>query len=267
MVPERPGQPGQLREPPGHVDPVAAAQDQPPADHVPERPVPVPLGLERPPPLVGRQLPRRRRMHRPQPGRRRQRPGRRPRSPPNRHTRVIGAPRSPPERRTRWREEWIGSCGQACSGSPRPHGVARHRGWLAAGVGPMHVARHGARGLRAPCTHLAGRRPPRPGSRASVDWRLPAGQAAGRMSSVGGVSSVGWAGGQAAVRVAGQPPAALVDRPVMGSAHQGQVRPGRWGRHGASGGDGGLRTRPGAGRSRPAHSRRRGRPGRRVGRR
>ena len=34
---------------------------------------------------------------------------------------------------------------------------------------------------------------------------------------------VGWGGGQAAIRVAGQPPAALMDRPVMGSAHQGQV--------------------------------------------
>ena len=41
--------------------------------------------------------------------------------------------------------------------------------------------------------------------------------------TVSPVAWVGWAGGQAAVRVTGQPPAALVDRPVMGPAQQGQV--------------------------------------------
>ena len=39
----------------------------------------------------------------------------------------------------------------------------------------------------------------------------------------GTVFSVGWAGGEAAVRVAGQPPAALMDRAMVGPAHQGQV--------------------------------------------
>jgi hypothetical protein len=34
---------------------------------------------------------------------------------------------------------------------------------------------------------------------------------------------VGWGGGQAAIRVAGQPPAALMDRPMMRPAHQRQV--------------------------------------------
>jgi hypothetical protein len=37
------------------------------------------------------------------------------------------------------------------------------------------------------------------------------------------MSSVGWVGGQAAIGRTGQPPAALVDRPMMGPAHQGQV--------------------------------------------
>jgi hypothetical protein len=34
---------------------------------------------------------------------------------------------------------------------------------------------------------------------------------------------MGWGGGQPAIRVAGQPPAALVDRPVVGPADQGQI--------------------------------------------
>src|SRR5687767_14813843 len=38
-----------------------------------------------------------------------------------------------------------------------------------------------------------------------------------------GVASVGWGGGEVAVGAAGQLPAALVDRPVVGPADQGQV--------------------------------------------
>jgi hypothetical protein len=121
MLAEGPGQGGQLREPAGHVDPVAAAQGQLAPDQVAERPVAVPLGLERPVPLVGRQLPGRRRVHRPQPRRRRQRAGLGPRSPPNTHTWVIGAPRSPPEQPAR---------GPSCS--------------------PGTLV-----GVRAPCTHRA----------------------------------------------------------------------------------------------------------------
>jgi hypothetical protein len=34
---------------------------------------------------------------------------------------------------------------------------------------------------------------------------------------------MGWGGGQPAVGAAGQPPAALMDRAVVGPAHQGQV--------------------------------------------
>ena len=43
------------------------------------------------------------------------------------------------------------------------------------------------------------------------------------MSSGGGMSSVGRGGGEAAVGLAGQPPAALMDRSMVGSAQQGQV--------------------------------------------
>ena len=38
------------------------------------------------------------------------------------------------------------------------------------------------------------------------------------------VGPVGWGGGEPPVGPAGQPPAALMDGPVMGPAHQGQVR-------------------------------------------
>src|SRR5215207_5252871 len=37
------------------------------------------------------------------------------------------------------------------------------------------------------------------------------------------MSSVGWGGGEVAVGSAGQLPAAVVDRPMVGSAHQGQI--------------------------------------------
>ena len=43
------------------------------------------------------------------------------------------------------------------------------------------------------------------------------------MSPAGRVLSMRWGGDQAAVGVAGQPPAALMDRPMMGPTHQGQV--------------------------------------------
>ena len=43
------------------------------------------------------------------------------------------------------------------------------------------------------------------------------------MLSGAGMSSVGWGGGEVAVGGAGELPAALVDRPVVGPAHQGQV--------------------------------------------
>jgi hypothetical protein len=38
------------------------------------------------------------------------------------------------------------------------------------------------------------------------------------------VSSMRWGGGQSAVGLAGQPPAPLMHRPVVGPAHQGQIR-------------------------------------------
>jgi hypothetical protein len=67
---------------------------------------------------------------------------------------MIGAPRSPPERRrTRWREEWTGSCGQACPGSPRVHGISGHGGWGRAG--PMYAPRTAVEAVRAPCGYLA----------------------------------------------------------------------------------------------------------------
>ena len=110
--------------------------------------------------------------------------------------------------------------------------------------GPMRLARWV--GSSGPCSHLARSSTPAAGL---VGQRglaaLPAGSGCGGMSSVGGVFSVRWGGGEAAVGVAGQPPPALMHRPVVGSADQGQIRPGRWGRHGANVGDGGLRTRPG----------------------
>ena len=43
------------------------------------------------------------------------------------------------------------------------------------------------------------------------------------MSSGGGMSSMRWGGGELAVGSAGQSPAALMDRSMVGSAHQGQV--------------------------------------------
>jgi hypothetical protein len=56
----------------------------------------------------------------------------------------------------------------------------------------------------------------------------PAGAGRGRVPLWGGsgggpVSSLGWGGGEAAVGAAGQVPAALMDRPVMSPAQQGQV--------------------------------------------
>src|SRR5829696_9311922 len=50
---------------------------------------------------------------------------------------------------------------------------------------------------------------------------LPVGSGGAGMASVGSV--VGWGGGQPAIRLAGQPPAALMDRAVVGPAHQGQI--------------------------------------------
>ena len=41
--------------------------------------------------------------------------------------------------------------------------------------------------------------------------------------SRGGVFSMRWGGGQPPIRVSGQPPAALMDRPMMGPAHQDQI--------------------------------------------
>ena len=52
-----------------------------------------------------------------------------------------------------------------------------------------------------------------------------AGSGGSAMPPVAGLSmlSVRWAGGQPAVGLSGKPPAALVDRPMMGSAQQHQV--------------------------------------------
>jgi hypothetical protein len=78
------------------------------------------------------------------------------------------------------------------------------------------------------------------------------------------VGGVGWrsadhrAGGGAASRPHGPP--------GDGPDTTGPGWPGRWGRHPASGADGGPRTRPAAAHSRGTHSRGRGRPGRCVGR-
>ncbi len=84
-------------------------------------------------------------------------------------------------------------------------------------------------------------------------------------SGRGRVFSMRWGGGEPPVRAAGQLPAALMDCPMVGGT-TGPGWPGRWGRHGASAADDGLRTRPGVAGSRRRYSRRRGRPGRRVGR-
>jgi hypothetical protein len=62
---------------------------------------------------------------------------------------------------------------------------------------------------------------PRPGWSTWLEVGIvPAAQAAARGCSVW---SLGWGGGEVAVGVSLQPPAALVDRAVVGPAQQGQV--------------------------------------------
>ena len=55
----------------------------------------------------------------------------------------------------------------------------------------------------------------------AVDWRRPPGRSGGGGWALG--SSIRWAGRQPAVRATGQSPAALMDRPMMGPAHQRQI--------------------------------------------
>src|SRR5215207_1284570 len=52
---------------------------------------------------------------------------------------------------------------------------------------------------------------------------MRAGSGCASLSSVRRVASVGWGGGEVAVGAAGQLPAPLMDRPMVGSAHQGQI--------------------------------------------
>ena len=103
-------------------------------------------------------------------------------------------------------------------------------------------------------------------ARLSGPWWI--GVASGRSGERGVLgSSIRWGGRQAAVRSRGSSASRPLDRAVMGPGTPTPGSRGWWGRHGASGPDGGLRTRPGVGRSRAgARSRRRGPPGRPVGR-
>src|SRR5215203_4723016 len=62
---------------------------------------------------------------------------------------------------------------------------------------------------------------PRPGAPGQLEVGvLPRRSGGGRLSSVG---SMLWGGGRPPVRASDQPPAALMDRPMMGPAHQDQV--------------------------------------------
>ena len=66
--------------------------------------------------------------------------------------------------------------------------------------------------------------PGRPRPSAYQRWGLRGPALAGSGGGGGRLgSSMRWGGGQPAIGVAGQPPAALVHRPMMGPAHQGQV--------------------------------------------
>jgi hypothetical protein len=122
-------------------------------------------------------------------------------------------------------------------------------GSVVVGVGPHAGAWLGGRGCRAPCGCLAwwlGSAPASSLSELLVGRSIPLGSCAsssrrpgrGRGPVVGGSPavagsgggcslvgfSVRWGGDQAAVGLAGQLPAALMDRPMMGPAHQGQIR-------------------------------------------
>jgi hypothetical protein len=196
---------------------------------------------------------------------------------------MIGAPRSPPERRrTRWREEWTGSCGQACPGSPRVHGISGHGGWGRAG--PMYAPRTAVEAVRGPmrvpgtvgrvraCERLlvgrssllgqlrqpitAGHRwPPRAAATAVVPGAvdcvaLPAGSGGGggwlvrvAGSGHGTGSSMRWGGRQPPP--SGSRPSRPHGPPDGGPGTATPGCRGRWGRRGASGADDGPRTRPG----------------------
>ena len=80
------------------------------------------------------------------------------------------------------------------------------------------------------------------------------------------MSSVGWAGGQLSVGEADQPPAALMDRPMMSPTHQAPGWPDRSGHHAASAADDAPHTRPAAANSQGTHSHHHAPPGRSVGR-
>ena len=121
---------------------------------------------------------------------------------------------------------------------------------------PGSVARaQGLSGSRARWTGCSGARGcPRPAGRVRRRWDVAGG--------VGG--GVGWrsADRQPGGPVASRPRA----RPGGGLGTARPDSPGRWGRHGASAADDGLRTRPRVECSWGRRSRRRGRPGRCVGR-
>ena len=136
-------------------------------------------------------------------------------------------------------------------GSVRVAGtVGRGPGLRAAGQGadwPRHPTR--------PRAQLIRRRPSvmaefvsgtsHPGA---VDGAAGSGRVRRRRGLLG--SSMRWGGGQPAIGVAGQPPAALMDRPVMGPAHQRQV--GQVGGAAMEPVDQMVGLAPGRGRSQPA---------------
>jgi hypothetical protein len=143
--------PASSGEPAGHVDPVAAAQGQPAGDHVPQGPVAVPLGLERPAGLIGRELRAAVGCIGRSPAGGATAPAAAP-IPPNRHTWVIGAAGSPLSLRS-------GRVGRDYARLTHLPGTARAActclARCLAGYGPHVHAWHGEWVVRAPCSCLA----------------------------------------------------------------------------------------------------------------
>ncbi len=125
-----------------------------------------------------------------------------------------------------------------------PHFVA----WLGGpGVGPHAVAWRGGPGIVRPCGATGHGGPgsfgPMPSPGTPIGMVPPGAHGPGTVEGSGrspacsagsggaGVSPVrvwsgwplGWDGGQALIRATNEPPAALMDRPMMGPAHQGQI--------------------------------------------
>jgi hypothetical protein len=130
----------------------------------------------------------------------------------------------------RYLARWVGGRfgplqvpGPVGRGPVRALAVTWHGGWRGGWRGRLSRLRVSCRIIYAPrapgCAGwapglLAGRR---------VVPRSCRGSGGRGISSGGGMSPVGWGGGQLAVGLADQPPAALMDRSVVGSAYQGQV--------------------------------------------